>query len=299
MDAKKLILYISLVLFVFQFAPVNNLLTNSYFAYVYLVANAYIITFAIFAIIENYERIKTTIGQGQSRITNILVLKNENPKKDLLRFIFIAVVIAFSIDIILTKLADQPFFDYFTSYIPGLKEFKDITDIDVAKNLNNTISESQNITGSSGGIGLAGFMNIKIGQIKSFATILIGPTIGPLILFLLRQIAFKKERSNKTERPGARLLFIFLVATAILLSLDLYTDVISGFSSFEPDHTKSESNADAEEEDKILTYGFKDVLIYFSTIFPSLFFWVTTISIWVFDWYLFSRLWSNRITTNW
>lgn len=299
MDAKKLVLYISLVLFVFQFAPINNLLTNSYFAYVYLVANAYIISFAIFAVIENYERIKISIGQGQSKLTNSLVFKSNSPKKDLLRFIFIAVAIAFSIDIVLTKLADQPFFDYFTNYVPGLKEFKDITDIDVAKNFNNTISKNQNITGSSGGIGLAGFMNIKIGEIKSVATILIGPTIGPVILFLLRQIAFKKKRSNKTERPGARILFIFLVATAILLGLDLYTDAISGFSSFEPVQNESGNNINSKDDGKIRTYGFKDVLIYFGTIVPSLFFWVTTISIWVFDWYLFSRLWSKNITTNW
>jgi len=190
MDAKRLVLYISLVLFVFQFAPINNLLTNSYFAYVYIVANAYIISFAIFAIIENYERIKTAIGEGQSKLTNSLILKSNNPKTDLLRFIFIAVIIAFSIDIVLTKLANQPFFDYFTGYIPGLKEFKDITNIDVAKNFNNTISESQNITGSTGGIGLAGFLNIKIGEIKSIVAILIQPTIGAVILFLFKTNSF-------------------------------------------------------------------------------------------------------------
>jgi hypothetical protein len=299
MDTKTLVLCISLVLFVLQFAPVNNLLTNSYFAYVYLVANAYIISFAIFAIIENYERIKISIGQGQSKIIDFLVSKSDIPKRDLLKFILIAVAITFSIDVILTKLADQPFFDYVTNYIPGLHEFKDLTNLDVAKNLNNTITQSQNITGTLGGIGLAGFMNIKIGEIKNMAAILIGPTIGPVILFLLRQISFKKKRSNKPERPGARILLIFLAATAILLSLDLYTDAINGFPSLTPVLDQSENNNDSKSDEKNLVYGVKHVLIYFTTIVPSLFFWVTTISIWVFDWYLFSHLWSNDITTKW
>ena len=183
MDTKTLVLWISLALFVFQFTPINNLLTIRYFDFVYLVANAYIISFAIFAFIENYERIKITIGKGRSKITNILVFKDDNPKSDLLRFILIAIAIAFSIDIILTKLADQPFFDYLTSYIPGLKEFKDLTNLDVAKNLNNTITRSQNITGTVVGFGLSGFMNFqKIGELKNVASIIIGPTIGPVIL---------------------------------------------------------------------------------------------------------------------
>ena len=263
MDTKTLVLWISLALFVFQFTPINNLLTIRYFDFVYLVANAYIISFAIFAFIENYERIKITIGKGQSKITNILVFKDDNPKSDLLRFILIAIAIAFSIDIILTKLADQPFFDYLTSYIPGLKEFKDLTNLDVAKNLNNTITRSQNITGTVDGFGLSGFMNFKIGELKNVASIIIGPTIGPVILFFLRQIAFKKKRSNKLERPGARILFIFLAATAILLSLDLYTDAIRGFSSLSLNLSQSENNNDSNSDDKIFIYGFKDVLIYF------------------------------------
>ena len=130
-----------------QFTPINNLLKSRYFAYVYLVVNAYIMRLAIFAIIENYERIKSAIGQGQSRVTNFLDFESENPKIDLLRFILIAIAISFCIDVILTKLTEQPFFDYLTKYIPGLDEFKRLTEVDIAKNFNSTIAKSQNITG--------------------------------------------------------------------------------------------------------------------------------------------------------
>ena len=200
-------------------------------------------------------------------------------------------------DIILTKLADQPLVEYVSKYIPGLDDFKDLTTLSLPESLNNTLTKNQNITGSVGGIGLPNFMEVKIGAIKNLTSTLIGPTIGPLILFFLRQISYKKRRSNKPENPGSRILFIFIIGMMIVLSFDVYTDSMNGFSSF------SQTSETLEEKEsnnnKIQVYGIRSIALYFISFVPSPFYWITAISIWVFDWYLFSRMWSKDLKINW
>lgn len=297
MDVKTWFFYISLGLFILQFSPFNFLLASQFFLFAYFAASAYIIVFAIFVVVENYEKIKYAMIKAQTKSTNFIVFKNSNPKKDLVRFILISLLIAFCLDVILTKLADQPIVEYISKYVPGLPEFKDLTNLSITESLKKTITRSQNITGNQGVTGITGLMNVKIGAIKGIAALLIGPTIGPIILFLLRQISYKKRRSNKRENPGARILVFFIVGTMILLVIDIYTDSSNGFSSL---FQNSETLVDNESKDnKILVYSVRNIGAYFASFAPNPSYWVTVISIWAFDWYLFSRIWSKDYITGW
>lgn len=295
MDVKTWFFCLSLAIFIYQFTPLNIQLTSGIFYFTYIVANAYTIAFVIFALIENYEKIKGAMVKGQSITTNFVVFKDKNPKKDVVRFLLISLTIALCIDVVLTKLSEQPLLEYVTKYVPGLNEFKDLTSMSISENFNNTITKTQNITNSDVATGLSGFMNVKVGAIKNVTAILIGPTIGPLILFFLRQISYKKRRSQKPENPGARILFIFIIGASVILLIDMYNDAIDGFPSMSYDSSRLDK---VNSENNIRVYDLGSIVNYLISFVPNIFFWITSISIWVFDWYLFSRMLSRESIVN-
>lgn len=155
----------------------------------------------------------------------------------------------------------------------------------------------------------------------------IGIATGAFTLFFLRQFIYRNRYIEKTEipkNPGSRLLLLFLIASQIVFALDIIQDVSEAFGSFKNKRLADEINERTPPVERIIfdafnitinkidqegqgnsihtqnsgdtkktssqLYGVSGVIIFLSKL-TNPFVYLTIISIWAFDWYLFSRIW--------
>lgn len=299
MDFKFILFYLALVFFFWRFNPFfpYNEVIFEYAHVIGIISGSYISIFLLYMFVKNYDEIKENLLRFQTKITTILVGKHRNSKVDFIRFFIFSILITFSIDIILTKISEQSFIGYILDNTPGLGETITTTGFNP-----KDISNVSNATST----------DLKFGSIKNMLVIFIGPSIGAIILFFLRQISYREIFKNKRSYPGARLLFLFLIIALIAFTVDIYNEISKGFS-VDPDliYKKTnlnlftntyESNQEKSTDinygniTKIIPYNVNHLIIFtFSNlIIPQ--FYMSIISIWIFDWYLFSRFWIRKQT---
>src|ERR1044072_4854462 len=150
------------------------------------ISDVYLVSFMVFVLINNYEKIKSHL---QKNFIGKILDKDENIRSDLLRFIAMALLITFFIDIFLTTISGQSLVSIFMDFLPGFGFVKSPT----------ASIDQQNA--------------FKAGSLKMIVNYLPGPPIGALVLFSLRQIRYKsKFKDNKEEDyPGGNILLGFLV----------------------------------------------------------------------------------------
>jgi hypothetical protein len=240
-------------------------------------------------------------------LTNKLIGKSKNDKLDLTKFFVLSLIIFFFLDVIFTKISEQSLYQYFVNYIPGLQETLNMISIST-EDLNLT---SQNITPS---------LDPKFRNIQQALTIFIGPTLGSLILFSLRQLSYRSRSNDEHKHPGVRILLIFLIITTIILIFDLYRDLSDGFSfdtekinfkelipagnllypeiqiNSNQSKTPSTLNNTKLINENIINYEINNLLMFLIKLSLTPYFIISIISIWFFDRYLFSRLWNSKET---
>jgi hypothetical protein len=251
-----------------------------------IIPSVYVTIFIIYIIISRYESIRKFVLKGQAKATSFLVRKNEQDMRaDLLIFLMISITIAFCIDVIITKISQQDFVTIIMRYVPPLRELEELTPISPTENLNST----------------ANFLKtpeLKAENLKLIIGIFFGPTVGALILFLLRQLRYRVRATDKD--PGARILLLFLIVTAFILLSDISYDFSTGLKSLKnlslfSYYSELNENGTSNfiyTHDKILLYGTGNVIRYALTFLINPYYYISIISIWIFDWYLFSRLWT-------
>ena len=280
MDLKLLIFFLAFVFFFLNFNPffpyyqsITDYLNISGF-----VSGSYIIIFLLFLLIKNYDEIKNNLNNIQYKFTSFLVLKNTNYKKDLLKFFILSIIITFLIDVIFTKVSQQSFIEYALKYVPGLAETTDLISFSPT---------NINFTSSDNSLNLSNY-DLKFGKIKDALMLIIGPSIGALILFFLRQLSYRSKLINNNngihKTPGATILLLFLIISSIALISDIYRDISDGIFQLE--------DFSADDPNSFETYDLKKTLEFLGYIINIPLF-ISIIAIWTFDWYLFSRVWER------
>lgn len=251
-----------------------------------IISGIYATVFSIYIIIKRYENIKEFLLKIQSKATSFLVRKKEhNLRVDFLIFLLISITIAFSVDIIMTKLSKQDFVTFIIKRAPVLKDVDDLTSISATENLNSTI-------------GFLKAPEVKFESLKIIVAIFFGPTFGALILFFLRQLRYRVKMTDKD--PGARILFLFLIITAFILMSDILYDISKGYPSMKNisfqlfifGFNDNGSSTIMDADSKILLYGIGNVIQYAMTFLINPYYYFGIIAIWAFDWYLFSKMWT-------
>jgi hypothetical protein len=208
---------------------------------------------------------------------NILLEKNNTMKTDLFRFIAISLLMTFFADYVLTKIAEQPIISSIIEAIPG----SDLIEKYVPSTYNATKVLSENTN----------FFNF--GSIKSVIFLFPGLPIGTLVLFILRQLRYKSKKDQQNKYPGGTILLIFLIAVPISVALDI-SMIIQGIAPlWSPDRETSNnpSTISLPENQSTTVYGLRQFQEFSLRYLINPFYYVATISAWMFDWYLFSRIW--------
>lgn len=264
-----------------------------------IIAGTYVSIFLIFMLIKNYEEIKLILEKVQFKITSLVVVKNTNSKFDFTKFFLFSILITFSIDIILTKISQQSIIEYILDNIPGLGDTATTIGYDPKSSLDSSQSPSDK------------FENVKdaLGQF-------IGPSVGAIILFFLRQLNYReKSRGQTNKSPGARILFLFIAISLIAFISDIYNTSLKGISidfisileesnsnliskiansnptNIIPSTDLNQTLTIASNTTNIIPYTINHIIIFTlsNLIIPQ--FYMSIIAIWIFDWYLFSKYW--------
>ena len=299
-DFKFVLFYISLILFFLAFNPFlpYGLATSWYIHFTGTIAFSYSVVFSIFIFIKYYEKIKKSVSNYQHRISHFLVHKSKDPMKDLLKFTIISIFIIFFIDVILTKISEISYLHTLLNFL-GLNELFNLMNLKYS-DITDSLTEQE-------------FLN-DLQKFESIQHILVfvGPLLGPVILFFLRQLSYKKQSRNKEQNPGARLLLLFFIVTMFLLIIDLYEDIKTNGLSINfhllksyfvsNDNTYSENKSSinnitniATDSPNIITYSISHIILFILKNLLYFHFYISMISIWVLDRYLFSEAWKKRI----
>jgi len=202
-------------------------------------------------IIKNYEKLKRKLySTGLDLIRRKFLEKQTNYKNDLVYFFIASVLVSFFADAFFASVRDVSIFEV----IPGL----DLVD----KVLTQSPTYHQ---------------TLKFNTVLPIYGYLPSPPTGALVIFILRQIHYKKKSRGKAdEYPGSRILFLFLVFIPLLLLINTISIV------FESTNYKTFF----DKYIKLLT-----PIINFSLSLLNIFFYIGIFSTWLFDWFLFSRVW--------
>ena len=250
----------------------------------------------------NFDKIKEIFAKGQNSLSIILVEKSPNQKQDLIKFLFLSILIFFGMDIIFTKISNQSIYQYFVNYVPGLKETMNLVSLKP-----ETIDPSTLLKDS----GFA--FDPKFQNIKEGLSMFIGPMVGAMLLFSLRQLNNRSKSAKQFKHPGARILLIFLVISMVILILDISKDCefsgntfLSSVKSSDPFNMPSVDVDDNQAENlkgkNNTLFQDGEIILYELEFFASFIFKlifsipsvISIISIWFFDWYIFSRLWEQK-----
>jgi hypothetical protein len=182
-------------------------------------------------LVKNLKKIKQRFSVVTLHLTNKIVNKNDNLRKDALKFLLASLLIAFSIDVVLTKLSDKPIWDY-AGYIPGIDPILDFVNINESSvQILNLTSQFLNPFPSDQPSAITDFDdNLTTQSIKPFIDI----SVGAFTLFFLRQFIYRNryvERTVIPKNPGSRLLLLFLIAAGILFIIDIVQDISYSFMS--------------------------------------------------------------------
>jgi hypothetical protein len=216
----------------------------------------------------------------RSSIMKIVMDKNNNIRIDVFRFIAISIIITFFIDVTLTKIAEQPIVEAFVELVPGSDLIQKY--VPSAYNASQVLNES---------LDFSDFLNF--GAVKTALFYFPMLPIGTLIVFLLRQLRYKsKEKAELNNYPGGTILLLFLIAVPIALALDV-SAIVQGKV---PLWSEVQGVQLKESTDQITSsvYGLKEFSEFGLRYLLNPTFYVATISAWIFDWYLFSRIWVNQ-----
>jgi hypothetical protein len=268
-----LLFYIFLIAYVLANSPIHIYPTMIFYRFPFLnnILQAYIICFAVFLIIKNYEQMKVYFSKSRSSVSRIFIDKNINIKTDICRFITISLLITFFLDIALTKIAEQPIVEAIIGLIPGSDFIKKY--VPTAYNATQILSENTNISGL-----------FNFGAVKSALFFLPGLPIGTLLIFILRQLRYKsKKNPDSNKYPGGTILLLFLIAVPIALALEGKAPLWSNDRTSDP--------TDSRDQLSVTVYGVKEFSEFSLRYLINPVYYVATISAWIFDWYLFSRIW--------
>ena len=304
MDLKHLIFYLAIFFFFFRFNPFfpYGLPVFEFAYFIGSVSGGYIAVFLIYEFILNFDKIKGIFAKGQNSLSTILVEKSPNQKRDLIKFLILSILIFLGIDIIFTKISNQSIYQYFVNYIPGLKETMALVSLKP-----ETIDPSALLKDS----GFA--FDPKFQNIKEGLSMFIGPMVGAMLLFSLRQLNNRSKSAKQFKHPGARILTIFLLISMFILIVDIYRDrefsgniFLSSLKSVDPftlpfidvdddqtDNLNGKNNT-LFQDGEIILYEVEFFAAFMVKLVFSIPAVVSIISIWFFDWYIFSKLWEQK-----
>jgi hypothetical protein len=240
------------------------------------ILQAYIVCFAIFLFIKNYDQIKEYFSRTRSSVLEVFIDKSIKIRTDVCRFIIASLIITFFLDVALTKIAEQPIVESIIELIPGSDIIQKY--VPTAYNATQVINENTN------------FSNLfNFGAVKSALFYLPGLQIGTLVIFFLRQLRYKsKRRPDSDKYPGGTILLLFLIAVPIALALDISAMIQGKAPAWSPDRTSND--AGSEDQLSATVYGMKEFSLRY---LANPVYYVAAVSAWIFDWYLFSRLWAE------
>jgi hypothetical protein len=276
---------------ILRFSPLDIVVLGLDFAVVNTVAGLYVIIFSLHMLVKNLGKIKSRLSEININFANKFILKNEDHAgKDVIRFILVSILITFCIDIVLTKLSDRPLWEY-ARYIPIIQPALEIIDLNqtatqVSRSIDSFFNPAQpDIAGNNTGLTSrpATDKGLTTESIRPF----VDTALGAFILFVLRQFGYRNryvELSVTPKSPGSRLLLLFIAGSIILFILDLTQDMSSGFRSVW-DISFSPNDPEHATLYQLINLQF------FSYRLTSPFVYLTIVSIWAFDWYLFSKVW--------
>lgn len=305
MDLKLIFLWLSLILFFISYNPFFPYphTISWYLTFAGIISSSYIFIFVVYFFVKDYEKIKEFLSSFLYKATSHLIHKNRNLTLDLLKFSLISILIILFIDVTLTKLSEQSYVKTLLGLIPGLQE-------PLQKMIQEENKEDRKTT-TSWEESWEEFQKFKSLQ---YIVIFFGPILGPVILFFLRKISYKKHSSNRLQNPGGRILLFFFVISSIALVSDLYSDIVengiylnesvlstyvneSVLSTYVVDidyqinGTYNNMNEDNKgDSDGLVRYTFSHLILF---IFKNLVygsFYISIVSIWIFDQYIFSKL---------
>ena len=262
-----LLFYIFLVAYLLGNSPIVIFPTIIFrFPFLNGILQAYIVCFAVFLIIKNYEQLRTYFSNTRSSVTHAFLDKHNNIKTDLFTFVALSLLISFFVDVTLTKIAQQPLISSLIDLIPESDVIQKYVHVS-----NNATSNTTNV-----------FDFIKFGSVKTAIFYFPGLPIGTLIVFVLRQLRYKSKKNDINNYPGGTILMLFLLAVPIVLGFDI--SLIMQGKAPSPDTASSNTES-------VSVYGLKEFTEFSRSYLINPVYYVTTASTWIFDWYLFSRIW--------
>jgi hypothetical protein len=126
--------------------------------------------------------------------------------------------------------------------------------------------------------------SLNFGSVKTAIFYLPGLPIGTLIVFILRQLRYKSKKKDTNNFPGGTILLLFMIAVPIVLSFDALM-IIQGRAPL------WYSNTVSSNDQFVSVYGLKQFIEFSQSYLINPVYYVATVSAWIFDWYLFSKIW--------
>jgi hypothetical protein len=273
-----LLLLIFVIAYILLNSPIHIYPTIIFYQFPFLnnILQAYIVCFAIFLFIKNYDQIKVYFSRSRSSVLETFVDKNNEIKTDVCRFIIVSLLITFFLDVALTKIAEQPVVEYIVELIPGSDFVQKY--VPTAYNATQVINENADFSK---------FFNF--GAVKSALFYLPGLPIGILVIFILRQLRYKSKKKAADKYPGGTILLVFLIAVPIALSLDISAIMQGKAPAWSAE--RSGSVTGFRDQFSVTVYGLKEFSEFSLKYLVNPVYYVAALSAWIFDWYLFSRIW--------
>jgi hypothetical protein len=134
---------------------------------------------------------------------------------------------------------------------------------------------------------------LNFGAVKTALLYFPSLPIGTLIVFLLRQLRYKsKVKTESNNYPGGTILLLFLIAVPIALALDI-SAIMQGKVPLWSEVQGTQLNESAGQITSSV-YGLKEFSEFALRYLLNPTYYVAPISAWIFDWYLFSRIWISQ-----
>lgn len=241
------------------------------------ILQAYIVCFAIFLLIKNYDQMKVYFSRSRHSVLKVFIDKNIKIRTDVCRFVMVSLLITFFLDVALTKIAEQPIVESIVELIPGSDFIQKY--VPTAYNATQVIDENTNFSSL-----------FNFGAVKSALFYLPGLPIGTLVIFTLRQLRYKsKKKPDRDNYPGGTILLLFLIAVPIALALDISAIIQGKAPPWSVDRTSDVTSS--KDQLSVTVYGMKEFFEFSLRYLVNPVYYVAAISAWIFDWYLFSRIW--------
>src|SRR5215211_7895074 len=120
--------------------------------------------------------------------------KDTNYMHDLTNFFIASILVSFFAELFFASVREESIFNI----IPGLEL------------IDKVLTQSPDYPST-----------LKVGDLPTYYTYVPGPPLGALIIFILRQIHYKKKSAGKSgEYPGSRILFLFLAFVPLLFLIN-------------------------------------------------------------------------------